>query len=76
MLPFCMIFLLVSFVFYFISNSFCHMELQLEGSRLNVHFYIRKFYYCKFCYNLKGILKLVLTYIFFSTRDEGCFFSI
>jgi hypothetical protein len=23
----------------------------------------------------KGILKLVLTYIF-STRDEGCFFSI
>jgi hypothetical protein len=24
---------------------------------------------------IKGILKLVLTYIF-STRDEGCFFSI
>jgi hypothetical protein len=25
--------------------------------------------------SIKGILKLVLTYIF-STRDEGCFFSI
>ena len=24
---------------------------------------------------IKGILKLILTYIF-STRDEGCFFSI
>jgi len=29
----------------------------------------------KFVTLLKGILKLVLTYIFL-TRDEGCFFSI